>query len=235
VNQQTGEAAVADAIDHTSQLGGDGVVSFAEDLSGELYLVRMSAPAVVKIVPDLAALPAAPQNLASQVSGTSVQLSWAPPASGTPAEYQVEVGSTSGASDILVTRIAGALTSLGAAGVVNGQYFVRIRGANGVGVGPASNEVMLQVGCTAPPAAPSNLTQNADGSLVTLQWNPVADASAYVLAVGVSSGANDVVLPVGAVTSVSGSAPGGTYFVRVHAQNACGFSAASNQLAVLVP
>jgi hypothetical protein len=106
---------------------------------------------------------------------------------------------------------------------------------NGVGAGPAATELQLFVGCAGPPSAPANLTQSVAGNLVSLGWSPVPNVSGYVLDVGLSSGGTDLVLPVGSTTSVAGVAPSGRYFVRARAQNACGSSAPSNQVEVVVP
>ncbi len=143
INPTTGDASVSSAFEHTAELGGAAlgqVSSFAEDLAGELYIIRYDPPgAVYKIV--------------SACGG---------------------------------------------------------------------------------PSSPS-LTQSVGGPLVTLTWNAVAGASGYVLEVGLSSGAVDVTIPVGAATAVSGVAPSGTYFARIRAQNGCGLSAPSNQVVVVVP
>ncbi len=55
--------------------------------------------------------------------------------------------------------------------------------------------------------------------------------------VGSQTGGSDVlVLPTGTTaTSIGASAPPGTYYARVLAQNACGMSGASNEIVVVVP
>jgi glucose/arabinose dehydrogenase len=235
IDPQSGEAAVADAIDHTAELGGFGIVSFTEDLTGELYLVRSNGPvAVAKIVTNPAGLPSAPQGLTSQVNGSSVALSWSPPASGVPSQYQLEVGSAPGASNLLVTTVPGGTTSLGASGVADGVYFVRLRAVSGLVAGLPSNEIDVRVGCSSAPAAPS-LSQAVNGGAVSLSWGAVENASGYVIEIGTSSGGTDISVPVSAsTTAVSGAPPSGTYFVRLRAQNACGLGVPSNQVTVVV-
>lgn len=241
LNPATGEASMTDAVDHTAELAGNAVVqvsTFAEDASGELYFVSYGAPgAVYKIVPDLAALPGAPEGFTSQVNGSSVLLSWSPPAGGAPPQYQLEVGSSPGASNLLVTTISGSLTSIGSAGVADGLYYARLRGANAAGAGPPSPELPVFVGCSGAPSAPSTLSHIIAGPVVTLQWGAVPDVASYVLEVGSASGLADLLaVPVApGITSLSGAVPGGSYYARVHAQNACGASPASNEVTVLVP
>ncbi len=107
---------------------------------------------------------------------------------------------------------------------------------NSAGVGPASAELQLLVGCAGAPPAPAGLIQSVAGGVVTLAWNAVAGVSGYVVEVGLSPGVVNLSAPVGpGTTSVSGAAPSGTYFVRVRAQNACGLSGPSNQVVVVVP
>ena len=59
----------------------------------------------------------------------------------------------------------------------------------------------------------------------------------YRFSVGSAPGlSNLAVLPTGnASTTVTGNAPVGQYYVRVLAQNACGFSGASNEVFIAVP
>jgi hypothetical protein len=87
-----------------------------------------------------------------------------------------------------------------------------------------------------PPGPPTGLTAAVNGLNATLSWNPVlADltwspsaATGYILQVGTAPGVyNLLTLPVGNATSVSGSAPAGTYFWRVVGTNSAGVGAPS--------
>jgi len=87
--------------------------------------------------------PAAPV-LTGASSGGSVSLGWNVPSSGAaPTGYRVFVGSQPGASD--VADIATAATSLDAAGVPPGTYFVRVAATSAHGLGFHSNELTLVV------------------------------------------------------------------------------------------
>jgi len=182
---------------------------------------------------DAQSAPPAPTSLASAVQGTTVSLSWVP-AAGTvgPYIFQVEVGQTRGASDLVVTTVAapGVVTS----NVPNGLYWVRVRTLNAAGVSAPSNEISVRVGCVAAPAPPLGVVAQASGNTVSIGWQPAAGATGYVLEAGSGPGAADLAtVPLG-VASLVASAPDGTYFVRVRALNACGSSAPSGEAVLTI-
>ena len=89
-------------------------------------------------------VPQAPVGLTFSRSGSLVQLSWAAPAAGpVPTAYLLEVGSQPGATNI-ATFDLGSSTSVQAT-AAPGTYFVRVRARSGAGIGPPSNEVVIQV------------------------------------------------------------------------------------------
>ena len=138
----TGAAIVTSVAEHTGEIGSVGPVSsFAVDLEGELYLV-IHTGRVIKIVPHLPR-PAAPANVTFEVAGRTVTLRWAGSAGAT--RYAVEVGSFSGSSDLGVFDTGSSLTTVTAAGVPNGVYYVRIRAVGDGGVSDPSNEVVITV------------------------------------------------------------------------------------------
>ena len=68
-----------------------------------------------------------------------------------------------------------------------------------------------------------------------LTWAGVAGASEYLVEVGSSPGASDLlVAPVGNVTSVSTFADPRTYYVRIRGRNGCGVSGPSNEVVVRI-
>src|SRR4029077_2982336 len=89
-----------------------GVVSFAEDGTGELYLILISGQ-IVKIVSNGAA-PSAPTNLTSQTSGRTVTLAWGGASGAT--QYRIEAGSRAGAADLAVIDTGTTQTPFPAAG-----------------------------------------------------------------------------------------------------------------------
>jgi hypothetical protein len=200
--------------------------------------------------------PSAPTNLAFQVSGTTVILTWSPPGPGPDVRsYVVEAGTGPGLSNIARFDTGTTATTMTATDVPAGTYVVRVRAANQAGpggscgtgtagptpntcMGAASNEVTIVVttGPCLPPGAPTGLTQSVSGNTVTLQWNAFTGAIAYIIEAGSSSGATDlIVFDTGsAATSFSGSAPPGTYFIRIRVRTACGTSGVSNEVIATV-
>jgi hypothetical protein len=90
-------------------------------------------------------IPATPTNLQYRRSSRAVTLSWVAPPGGTPpSAYLVEVGSSSGQSNLLTYNTRSAITSL-TASAPPGRYFVRVRSLNSGVIGPPSNEVVITV------------------------------------------------------------------------------------------
>jgi hypothetical protein len=173
-------------------------------------------------------LPAAPGLPNAEVSGSAVAISWA--AAAGAISHRFEAGSLPGAANLLsMTTSATSLHAQAPPGV----YFVRARGQNACGTGPASPDAMVAVGCQAPgPAAP--LSASVAGGRVTLQWNAAPGAVDYVVEAGSSSGAGNIASIPAAGTTLSARAPAGTYYVRVRPRNACGSGWWSNEVTVAV-
>lgn len=232
-----GEARVADVLIHSDELGNPRLIAtFGRGLDGELYFSTFVGGRVFKIVPDTPPLPAPPENFATTVNGPTVTLGWQPGAGGGPVlSYQLEAGSGPGLADLLVTEVRG--EGLVVPGVPPGLYFVRVRGLNSSGLGPASADAAVRVGCGGPPLLPSGLTASvAPGGIVSLQWQGTSDATGYLIEAGSGPGlANLAQIPVGAITSVSGAVPAGTYYVRIRAVTPCGTTPPSNEAIAAVP
>lgn len=91
--------------------------------------------------------------------------------------------------------------------------------------------------CTTPPGAPANLTISRSGSVVILTWSAASGGpTTYVVRAGSAPGQSDYADYVtgSTATSLTASAPPGTYYVRVHARNGCGLSAASNEFILVL-
>jgi hypothetical protein len=195
--------------------------------------------ALMACVIELGAVPAAPGNLTAAVSGTTVTLSWSAPP-GQVLGYRVEAGSAPGLAN-LHNATYGPVPQLSAPNVPAGTYYVRVRAIAADGDGPPSNDVLVTVGsagpCGAPPGAPTGLVASATGMTVSFSWAPGGGCPAtnYALHAGSAPGmSNLAVANVGAAQSLTASAPPGTYYVRVVAQNSYGVSAPSNSQMVTV-
>ena len=191
-------------------------------------------------------MPGAPSNLVYQVDGRTVFLNWIS-SPGAVDFYRLEAGGTPGTtfftwdSSTLVdpSKLPQLLSAFGTGGVGNGQYYVRVRGVNGAGVGAPSNEVVVPVtGACQPPAAPPDFTAITRGSTVYMAWNMGSGGlpTSYVVHASFSPG-GPVIAALG--TSVNylnvGGVPTGTYYVRVYAANACGASPYSDEIVVNAP
>jgi len=77
-------------------------------------------------------------------SGGTVALGWQASAGGATT-YILEAGSASGLANLVTLNLGSATPGFGAGGVAAGTYFVRVRGMNRCGVGPASNEIVIAV------------------------------------------------------------------------------------------
>ena len=88
--------------------------------------------------------------------------------------------------------------------------------------------------CT-PLGTPAPFNVAVSGRFVVLTWAGVAGANDYLIEVGSSAGASDLlVAPLGNITSVSTFADPRLYFARIRARNGCGVSAPSNEVSVRI-
>lgn len=88
--------------------------------------------------------PTAPSNLRASVNASTVVVTWT--ASGNnPTNYRIEAGSSAGAANLTAFDLGSADTVLTAFAVARGAYYVRVRGKNACGAGPASNEIVVSV------------------------------------------------------------------------------------------
>jgi hypothetical protein len=202
-----------------------------------LLMLLLAATSISTLV---AAAPQTPRNLSAAVTGNTVTLTWQAPSTGSaPLGYLVEAALAPGGAIIAAFLVVD--TSIVLAGVPNGVYYARVRSGNAEGISAVSAEVMVSVPnggpCLSPPNAPTNLTASVSNTLVTLNWLAPAGAcaeTAYVVQAGSATGLSDLAsFNVGSATTLSVVAPPGAYFVRVVAVNACGSSAASNELMVI--
>jgi hypothetical protein len=127
-----------------------------------------------------------------------------------------------------------------------GTYFVRVRGRDSAGTGPASNEVTVIVTGSGPapgPCVPRNLSGIVIGSDVALGWDEPSGAgsqcgsNSYLVQVGSAPGASDLaqVSTPGLIGAFNVSGVGaGTFYIRVRSQGPGGVSAPSNEVVITV-
>ncbi len=213
---------------HDGFVGGLGTEAFGDllvvagtigDLTGAGEYETYSRVAAFPITPS-----PAPAHLRTQTSGGTTVFAWdaavPAPAGGYVIEGGFAAGQTAGSLAV------GAATSV-ALPMPPGPAFVRVRAQ---GSSEVSNEVVA--GCLTPPLPPTGLTTTMTGTSVSFAWTGPSDATAYTLSAGTTTGLSDaatVVLPP-TPTAVGGSVPGGTFFVRVAASNACGTSGPSGEV-----
>lgn len=241
IDSGTGEAVVGPNTEHTTEMGGplQCIGAFARDPNGELYFMDFGYSAsntgrVFVIEAAGASAPGVPTNLAANVSGSTVTISWNAPGSGGAATgYRLEAGTAPGLSNI--TTFQTTSTGIAVPSVPTGQYFVRVRAINDVGVSPATSDLTINVGCT-PPAAPATFTASAANRTVSLNWTLVPGSTQTVIEAGYAPGATALTIPVAAPTAgvAFPDVPPGTYYVRTRGVNACGQGTASVERTLIV-
>jgi len=206
--------------------------------------VGMTAPIVGQERATPAAVPSAPAGLTYYVNGSNISLVWtAPPANFT--HYVLEAGFGPGQTAVTLPTSLFANPSLlserfatfGASGIGNGSYYVRVKGANNEGVGPASNEILLPVTGGCQPAGPAtNLTAIVRGTNAWIQWNLSSGGLQdffYVVARLTPSGDPIAIVPTpNFFINVTGI-PAGTFYISVYTSGRCGgIAAESNQVVI---
>jgi hypothetical protein len=162
-----------------------------------------------------------------------VSLEWIGPALGPAATgYVLEVGSTPTSGNDIATIPLGNVTSF-SVNAPTFTFYVRLRAVNAAGQSEPTPTLRIDSGCTAPPGAPLGFSAFVDGNAVDLEWfRGQGNVARYILEVGSGSGLSDILTASfpESQTTLSATAPPGTYFLRVRAANACGTGAASSEV-----
>ena len=115
-------------------------------LAGTLFEGETDGPQDVSNEIKGGGAPGVPTGLTALVSGRQVVLNWmSPTAAGTPSNYVIEAGWAPARKDAgrLVTH--GAELFFAGDAKISGTFYVRVRAGNASGLGPPSNEVVVQV------------------------------------------------------------------------------------------
>lgn len=184
--------------------------------------------------------PSAPGNVRATVAGNTVTMNWGAPASGAPPTAYTLIGRLSAGGPVLGSLAVGAGTSF-SLGLPDGTYVLTLTATNAAGTGPESTAVTVTVPqAVTVPGAPTTLTSSVSGGTASFAWGAPSSGGAvanYLLVAGLtpSFSVPFTSVPMGAATSLSvPGVPPGTYYVRVHAQNAGGTGPASNEVTVTV-
>lgn len=222
-------------------------MNFARRLTATAAALALAAWFVSPHVQARQAAPGAPSNLTYLLNGIDLSVYWTH-ATGAFTHYVVDVALGPGQPPIVEfstaqfvdpSKLPQMLASLRNPVAPLGTYYVKIHGANGAVVGPASPEIAITIpgGCVAP-GAPTNLTGIVRGSSAWIQWNAGTGGvpAAYVLQASYGSGANFDGQFLGAAAfgtpSFNVGLPPGTFYLRAYSANACGTSGYSNEIAV---
>jgi hypothetical protein len=124
---------------------------FAAGVGAGSYFVRVRASnaggngeasnEVLLLVGSGCGAPGPASNLVASITGSNVTLNWA--AGAGASSYRLQVGSSSGQTDLLDTDLTSPSTTLTAFNVGAGSYFVRVRSINACGQSAPSNEALV--------------------------------------------------------------------------------------------
>ena len=141
------EAGTASGLSDVGTITLGNVTTFRADVPPGTYYVRIRAVNDLGESEPTADLqltapgaPAAPTALTESGSGSTVILRWTAASGAT--DYILEAGTAAGLTNIVSVRV-GNVTQVTTT-APPGTYYVRIRGLNASGVGPASNEVVVR-------------------------------------------------------------------------------------------
>lgn len=181
-------------------------------------------------------VPAAPANLRYTTSGTMMTIQW--DASAGAMGYKLGVGYSTG-NYAAVTDL-GDITTLGPfdiSSVPAGTYYLAVKAYNADGESAYSAEKAILVTGSGL-AAPTSLTYELDGKMMTIRWNSSTGATGYRMSVGMQSGQYLAPVELGNSTQLGpfnvGAVPAGIYYVAVKAYNGSGVSSYSNEVAINV-
>ena len=150
--------------------------------------------------------------------------------------YYVEVGGAPGRADVAILATTQPSITFRADAAT---YYLRVRAAGGATVSQPSNEVSVSVApsiCTATPLVPVLLPVSTTNGETTISWLPAGGPRADHYRVdGTGPSGPTTMTSLGTGTSLTASLEPGIDAIRVTAINACGASAASNQITFTQP
>ena len=109
--------------------------------------------------PEPCTAPSAPATLAASASGNVVTMTWSA-ASGSPTSYRIEIGTSSGASNVSAADTGNTATSV-ATTLTTGTYFIRVKAVNACGTSSASPQTSVTISAAVP--TPAVITISSGG------------------------------------------------------------------------
>jgi hypothetical protein len=173
-------------------------------------------------------------------SGNSITVAWEAPVGGPPiGAYQMDLATNAAFTPISAQVVLPANLTTATQSLPNGAWHLRLRSlAVGGAPGGVSNPIAVSVPFgLAAPGPPVLTPTQVQSNPITLSWTagPGGAPTNYTVHAGTSTGASDLgSFPLGGLTSISATAPGGLrIYVRVTASNSVG-SATSNEINFVV-
>ncbi|HAJ76688.1 MAG TPA: hypothetical protein DCM64_09555 [Gammaproteobacteria bacterium] len=176
------------------------------------------------------AVPSSPTNFSGSVDNSTVSFQWnsVGGATGYKVYYSFSAGNYLGAVD------NGNNTSIVAADVPDGTYYLAVAAYDNSGDSGLSNEISITVAFAL--ASPTNFTADITDYVVALNWDLVSGATNYNLHYGFSAGNYIGFVPLGNVDSqVIADVPEGSYFLALVADSGEYQSNYSNSVLIEVP
>ncbi len=207
-----------------------------------LWLAVCAAAVTWPQAPDAqGGLPGAPTNLQVAVSGTTLSITWGPPATGGAATNYLLIARRP-TGEVFASQNVWPTPSFVSA-VPHGVYVISVRAQNGAGFGPETAQQTVVVPAAPPggpgsPGAPTNLQVNVSGTTLSASWGAPASGGAptgYLLIARNLSGTVIAQQPVWPTPSFISSVPHGVYVVSVRASNAAGAGPETSPITVSVP
>jgi hypothetical protein len=185
-------------------------------------------------LPLIAAVPTAPTNLSTTITGQIVTLTWTASAN-SPTQYVLQAGFAPGQTALSVALGAAQTSFTASAGP--GTYYARVYAANAEGSSAVSNEVTVVITSTcANPSIPLNLRAMQKGAEIFLFWRrpQFGSPNGYAIQAGLAPGQTIAEFRVGG-TTMNTAVASGTYSARVIPTSTCGNGPATPDIPVTFP
>jgi hypothetical protein len=184
--------------------------------------------------------PRAPTNLRAITTGFTTTFTWTAPSTSNAVaatSYILEAGVAPG-STLVTFPVNG--TSFTVSGVPVGSFYVRVRGVNAFGAGPASTDYVLTIRSDGaqPLDAPTNVFAFVSAGRLTMTWAAAPAGgvpTSYVVEAGSATGITNIAtLPVNTRSFTFSPVPNGFYFLRVRARTATQLGPPSAEAMIVV-